>query len=77
MITITSNIRKSRHTQPKAPLIPLHFPGRLSTANVLALSRWSESTLQARIKANKFPPPQKDGRLNFWTTATVREALSL
>lgn len=68
---------RSGHVRPKAPIISVDQPGRLGTAHVLALSRWSHSTLYARIKDKKFPPPQKDGRLCYWHTAQVREALNL
>jgi predicted DNA-binding transcriptional regulator AlpA len=71
------NIVKAGHVQPKAPLISLDQPGRLMTCHVLALSGWSHSTLYVRINAGLFPPPKKDGRLNYWTTGTVREALDI
>lgn len=76
-MTSHPNIPKAGHVQPKAPLISLDQPGRLLTCHVLALSGWSHSTLYVRIKAKQFPEPQKDGRINFWKTATVREALGL
>ena len=76
-MTSHPNIPKSGHVKPKAPLIALDQPGRLLTCHVLALSGWSHSTLYVRINAAQFPPPQKDGRLNYWRTSTVREALGL
>lgn len=69
--------RRSGHVRPKPPLISLDEPGRLRTSHVLAVTGWSHSTLYARIHAQKWPPPQKDGCMNFWNTATVKSALSL
>lgn len=69
--------RKTGHTRVRPPVIPLDMPGRYTTGNVLAVTGWSHSTLYNRIKALKFPAPQKDGALNFWDTATVRNALGL
>lgn len=65
------------HVRPKAPVISLDQKGRLGTGNVLAVANWAHSTLYNKIAAGKFPPPQKDGRSNFWTTDQVREALGL
>lgn len=59
------------HVMPAAPVISLHQPGRLRTANVLALMGWSHSTLYARIADGKFPKPKKDGARNYWTTGEV------
>ena len=65
------------HVLPKAPIISVNLPGRLLTCHVLALSGWSHSTLYQRISAGCFPAPCKDGRLNYWTTDVVRDALCL
>ncbi len=70
-------IKKSGHTRVKSPQIPLDMPGWYSTGNVMAVTGWSHSTLYNRIKEGKFPPPNKSGALNFWDTATVRDALGL
>lgn len=67
--------RKSGHVRPKAPIISLDEKGRLGTAQVLAISNWSDSTLRNRIAAGQFPAPKKDGRFNYWTTNEAREAL--
>jgi hypothetical protein len=69
--------RGSGHCRPRVPLLPLHMPGRYYTGHVLAVSGWSYMKLSRRIKAGKFPAPQKDGELNYWSTAVVREALGL
>lgn len=65
------------HTRVRTPLIPLSMPGRYATGHVLAVTGWSHSTLYSRIKEGKFPAPQKDGGLNFWTTDVLRDALEL
>jgi predicted DNA-binding transcriptional regulator AlpA len=57
--------------------IDLSKPGRLLTRDVLALSRWSHSTLYTRMDSGKFPKPEKDGGLNYWLTQVVRDALKL
>lgn len=70
--------KSSGHTRVKAPIIPVDMPGRYTTGNVLAVTGWSHSTLYNRIKAGKFPKPQKDGpSMNYWDTETVRNALGL
>lgn len=67
---------KRGHVSPVAPCIPLTGPGRLRTANVLALCGISHSTLYARQRAGTFPKPDgKDGGLNYWNTATIRRYL--
>ncbi len=73
------NPKKPRrgHVQPQAPVIPLDQPGRLLTRHVLALSGWSHSKLHRKLKEASFPAPKKDGRINYWTTETVRNALGL
>lgn len=42
---------------------------------VLAALGQSDTTLWRRIKEGKFPPPQYDGRLAYWTAGQVRAAL--
>ena len=69
--------RRRSHVSPEAPVISLDQPGRLLTRHVLALSGWSHSTLYLRISASRFPAPEKDGRLNYWLTSTVKKALGL
>lgn len=76
------NIARTRkisrgHTRIKTPNIPLDMPGRYGTGNVLAVTGWSHQTLYNRIKQGKFPEPQKDGSMNYWSTETVRIALGL
>ena len=58
------------HTKAKMPPIPIHMPGRYSTAHVLAVSGWSHSTLYKRMEQGLFPRPQKDGSMNFWPTTS-------
>lgn len=68
--------RRSSHVQPRAPVIDLNGPGRLRTANVLAVCGFSHSTLYARLNAGSFPQPDgKDGGLNYWNTQTIRQYL--
>jgi len=69
--------KKKSHTRAKVPLIPLDMPGRYYMGHVLSVSGWSHMKLYRRIKAGKFPKPQKDGDLNYWPTSVVREALGL
>lgn len=69
--------KRRGHVLPQAPLIPLDQPGRLLTCHVLAVSGWSHSKLHQKLRAGTFPAPEKDGRLNYWTTETVRTALGL
>jgi predicted DNA-binding transcriptional regulator AlpA len=64
------------HVLPKAPEIDINNPGRLRTANVLAICGISHSTLYSRMAALSFPKPDgKDGGLLYWNTATIREYL--
>lgn len=77
-ITPSDKPRSSKgHTRVKTPHISLDMLGRYTTGNVLAVTGWSHSTLYNRIKDAKFPSPKKDGGLNYWDTATVRQALGL
>lgn len=69
--------KRRGHVRPQTPLIPLDQPGRLLTCHVLAVSGWSHSKLYKKLKEASFPAPMKDGRLNYWTTETVRAALGL
>lgn len=69
--------KRRGHVLPQAPLIPLDQPGRLLTCHVLAVSGWSHSKLYKKLAEASFPAPMKDGRLNYWTTETVRVALGL
>lgn len=69
--------KRRGHVLPQPPLIPLDQPGRLLTRHVLALSGWSHSKLHQKLREGTFPAPKKDGRLNYWTTETVRTALGL
>ena len=70
-------IRRRSHVLPEAPMISLDQPGRLLTRHVLAVAGWSHSTLYVRMACGKFPPPLKDGRMNYWTTGVVKAALQL
>ena len=64
------------HVVPRSPVIDLNGPGRLRTAHVLALCGISHSTLYARMDAETFPKPDgRDGGLNYWNTATIRDYL--
>lgn len=75
--TATQTRVQRGHVAPAAPLISLDAPGRLRTANVLALCGISHSTLYARLKTGDFPQPDgKDGGLNYWRTETIRAYLA-
>lgn len=68
--------RRHCHVQPLPPTISLDMPGRLRTAHVLALCGIAHSTLYARIKADRFPPPDgRDGGCIFWRTSTIKAYL--
>lgn len=70
-------VRRSSHVQPRCPVIDLNGPGRLRTANVLAVCAISHSTLYARLKQHEFPPPDgKDGGRNYWNTQTISAYLN-
>lgn len=73
-----SSIKKrTSHVLPRPPEIDLNGPGHLRTCHVLALCAISDSTLRNRQKANQFPAPDgKNGRLNYWHTATIRKYLA-
>lgn len=75
--TIPSTTRISGNTSVKTPRIPLDMPGRYNTGNILAVTGWSRSTLYNRIATKRFPAPKKDGKMNYWDTPVVREALGL
>lgn len=78
-INCTATLTRAQrgHVAPAAPLISLDAPGRLRTANVLALCGISHSTLYARLKTGDFPQPDgKDGGLNYWRTETIRAYLA-
>lgn len=63
------------HTRPKEPNMPITTPGRWGVGNVLHFTGWSHSKLYAKIKDGTFPPPLKDGRINYWNTSVLREVL--
>lgn len=69
--------RRSGHTKPQAPLIPLDQPGRLRVAHLQALlGDLSHSAFYQRRKMKQVPPPDGyDGRRPYWNTATVRAFL--
>lgn len=68
--------KRNGHVQPRAPLIDLDQPGRLRTANVLALAGISHSTLHLRLKTGLFPMPDgRDGGRMWWHTSTIRQFL--
>src|SRR5690606_20499937 len=69
--------KRRGHVVPQAPLFPLDQPGRLLACLVLAGSGCSHSKLYKKLAEASFPAPMKDGRLNYWTTDTVRAALGL
>lgn len=69
--------KRTGHTKAKPPLIPVTMPGRYSMGNVMAVSGWSHTKLSQRIRDKQFPPPMKDGHINYWPTDVVRAALSL
>lgn len=69
--------KRNGHTKSRLPAIPVDMPGRYTVGNVMAIANWSHTTLYARIKAKRFPAPQKDGKINYWTTDVVRKALNL
>jgi hypothetical protein len=68
---------EAEKARARVPSIPLDMPGRYHTSDVLSVSGWSRMKLHRRIQQGKFPKPQKDGELNYWSTAVVREALGL
>jgi predicted DNA-binding transcriptional regulator AlpA len=83
MINSSQNsIRKTQngsrgHVLPIVPQIDITKPGRLRTANVLALCAISHSTLYARMKAGTFPKSDgKDGGLLYWKTQTIQQYLT-
>lgn len=69
--------RPRTHVLPRAPQIDISGIGRLRTAHVLALCAFSHSTLYSRMQAGTFPHPDgRDGRLNYWSTQTIRQYLT-
>ena len=68
--------RRSSHVKPRPPVIDINTPGRLRTANILALFGISHSTLYTRLKSGTFPPADgSDGKLKYWNTQTIRPLL--
>lgn len=68
--------KRRSHVMPRRPLISLHEPGWLRTADVLTYLGLSHSTLNLRINAGTVPAADgKDGRLNYWRTDTIRKFL--
>lgn len=64
------------HVLPRPPVIDLNQPGRLRTANILALVGISHATLYARMRSGAIPRPDgKDGGLLYWKTQTIKEYL--
>lgn len=49
---------------------------RLRLPEVCALTGKSRSSVHVAMKAGRFPQPEKDGRLNFWTAGQIAEFLS-
>lgn len=74
----TPKPKRRGHVRPRRPVISLDGPGRLRTADVLALLGISHSTLHARLKEGKGAAPApdgKDGGRNYWNTSTIRAFL--
>ena len=75
-MTLIVNRKKSGHTRASPPLISLDQPGRLRVANILAIFNFSHSTLYARLRMKRFPPPDgRDGAMPYWHTSTVKTFL--
>lgn len=64
------------HVKPVAPVISLNKPGRLRTANMLALFGVSASTFYDGIQSGRYPERDGyDGKMPYWFTHTVRKYL--
>ena len=73
----TSPQRLRGRTTPRAPSIPLDQPGRLRVANLLALLGVSSATLYAGLRTGRYPPSDgRDGKFQYWNTATIRAFLN-
>lgn len=48
---------------------------RLRKAAVCKLTGWSRATLERRIRAGRFPAPERDGSIAYWRARTVLDAL--
>lgn len=69
--------KKRGRTTPRAPSIPLDQPGRLRVANLLALLGVSSATLYEGLRTGRYPPSDgRDGKFQYWNTATIRAFLS-
>jgi len=75
MLNLNTAKQRNGHTKPKTPAIPITMPGRYSVGNVMAITGWSHSKLCNRISNGEFPAPSYDGKLKYWKTSTLREAL--
>lgn len=68
---------KSGHTRPRAPMISLDQAGRLRVAHLLCLLSVSHATFYKRLKKGLYPAPDgRDGKMPFWSTATIRGFLA-
>lgn len=75
---ITTRKAQRGHVIAKPPTIDISGPGRLRSKHVLALCGLSHSTLYKRMSEGDFPKYDgKDGRLNYWNTATIRGYLNI
>lgn len=72
-----STAKKSGHTKPKAPIVPLDQPGRLRVSNMMAILGVSHSTFVQGVKSGRYPPPDgRDGSFPFWYNSTGKKCLS-
>lgn len=68
---------KSGHTRPRAPMISLDQAGRLRVAHLLCLFSVSHATFYKRLQKGLYPAPDgRDGKMPFWSTATIRAFLA-
>lgn len=76
-VAITPRPKKQRgHVSPRRPLIDLNQPGKLRTAEVMALEGSSHSTIYAKMKKGLFPLPDGNDGTNYWNTSTMRNRLN-
>lgn len=72
-----SKARKSGHTKPKAPIVPLDQPGRLRVSNMMAILGVGHSTFVQGVKKGRYPPPDgRDGSFPFWYNSTGRKCVA-
>ena len=75
--TQSGTTRRRGTATPRTPLVPISMDAFYGTAEVLAITGWSNTKLFKKLAEGKFPKPIKDGNRNKWKTSVLRQHLEL